>query len=77
VRRGGDIAPLLVGKFAVEHIPIITELQYRKVLQPAAILPRFLTDSAAQQRLKELRSRNVTVLTLLEGAESNETSDAG
>ena len=42
VQKGGDLNPLLVGKMAIEHIPIIKELQYRNVLKPAPIVPRYL-----------------------------------
>ncbi len=52
IQKGGDLNPLLVGKMAVEHIPIIKELQYRKVLQAAPITPRYLQDSAALERLE-------------------------
>ena len=57
VQKGGDLNPLLVGKMAVEHIPIIKELQYRKVLKPAPIMPRYLQDAAAIERLARLRGR--------------------
>ena len=36
---------------AVEHIPIIKELQYRKVLKPAPIVPRYLQNSGASNGL--------------------------
>ena len=44
LRDGGQIDPLLVGKIAEEHIPIIQELQWRNVLQAslaAASLSRY------------------------------------
>ena len=65
VQKGGDLNPLLVGKMAVEHIPIIKELQYRNVLKQAPILPRFLHDPAAIQRLEELRGSNTSVVNLV------------
>ena len=55
VQKGGDLNPLLVGKMAVEHIPIIKELQYRNVLKPVPIVPRYLQDAAALERLERLR----------------------
>jgi len=68
VQNGGDLKPLLVGKMAVEHIPIIKELQYRKVLKPAPIMPRYLQDEVAIRRLNELRGANVSVVDLVAGS---------
>ncbi len=72
IQKGGDLNPLLVGKMAVEHIPIIKELQYRKVLQPAPITPRYLQDSAALERLELLRGGNISVLDLVADPKSEE-----
>lgn len=65
IQKGGDLNPLLVGKMAVEHIPIIKELQYRKVLHPAALVPRYLQDPAAIERLERLRNTNGSVMDLV------------
>ncbi|TWU24760.1 flavohemoglobin expression-modulating QEGLA motif protein [Bythopirellula polymerisocia] len=65
VQKGGDLHVLMVGKIAVEHIPIIKELQYRKVLRPAPILPRYLEDVAAIERLERLRGSVGSVLDLV------------
>jgi uncharacterized protein (TIGR02421 family) len=66
IGKGGDLEPLLVGKIAEEHIPLIRELQYRKVLKPAPIMPRYLRDPTCLARLKELRIPNINVLSLVE-----------
>ena len=76
VQKGGDLFPLLVGKIAVEHIPIIEELQYRKVLQPAPIVPRFLKDAAALERLAGLSGGAGSVAGLVDGMSGNQ-EDAG
>lgn len=55
VQRGGDLGPLLVGKLAIEHIPIVEELQYRKVLDAVPTVPRYLRDAQALERLERLR----------------------
>jgi uncharacterized protein (TIGR02421 family) len=55
LRKGGTLETLLVGKMAVEHIPIIRELQYRNVLQPAPLVPRHLLSEASLRRLNQLR----------------------
>ena len=65
VQKGGDLNPLLVGKMAVEHIPIIKELQYREVLKPAPIVPRYMQDGEALQRLERLRGQTGTVIDLV------------
>jgi uncharacterized protein (TIGR02421 family) len=65
VQKGGDLTPLFVGKMAVEHIPIIKELQYRKVLTPAPIVPHYLQDAAAVERLELLRGGNASVADLV------------
>lgn len=62
VHAGGDLRPLLVGKMAIEHIPIIEELQYRKVLAPAAVMPRWLQDEACLERLDGLRRGSGSVM---------------
>lgn len=65
LRRGGALLPLFVGRVAVDHIPIIEELQFRKVLQPAPWRPRYLENPYALKRLDHLRRTDVDVLTLL------------
>lgn len=66
-QRGGDLNPLLVGKMALEHIPTIKELQYRKVLTPAPIVPRYMADPSAQQRLSRLRGSELKIGDLVSG----------
>jgi hypothetical protein len=66
VGRGAALEPLFVGKFAAEHIPVIQDLQRRNVLHPPLLLPRYLQEPAAQDRLRRLRA-GATVLDLLEG----------
>jgi uncharacterized protein (TIGR02421 family) len=65
VQKGGDLTPLFVGKMAVEHIPIIKELQHRMVLKPVSIIPRYLHESAAVERLNRLRGSSVSVADLV------------
>jgi uncharacterized protein (TIGR02421 family) len=72
VQKGGDLKPLLVGKMAVEHIPTIKELQHRNVLTPVAIVPRYMQDEAALERLEQLRGGNGSVADLV-----TETSSSG
>ncbi len=66
LRKGGSLEPLLVGKLAIEHIPLIRELQYRKVLTPAPITPRYLENPASLQRLQRLREGRLGLKDLVE-----------
>lgn len=56
LRKGGDLEPLFVGKIARHHIPLIKELQWRRVLVRAPLKPRVLSEPQAQERLELLRS---------------------
>lgn len=55
VRSGGSLEPLLVGKISIKNIPLINELQYRKVLKPTLLTPQYLKDPRALLKLEELR----------------------
>ena len=54
-RRGGDLEPLLVGKDAADHLPLIRELQLRRVLDAPPLRPRYLDAPRALHRLERLR----------------------
>ena len=64
LQGGGALEPLLVGKLGPDHVPIIEELQWRKVLVPVPLRPRYLDDPQAVSRLDDLR-RGVSVLDLV------------
>lgn len=66
LQADGQLEPLFVGKTAAEHIPLIQELQHRKVLKPASIRPRYLTMPNVQDRIDDLRFGK-TVLDLIKG----------
>jgi hypothetical protein len=55
LEEGQDLAPLFVGKIARHHVPLIRELQWRKVLLPAPLTPRILSLPEAQERLERLK----------------------
>jgi uncharacterized protein (TIGR02421 family) len=63
--QGGTLQPLLVGKIAVTHVPIIRELQWRLVLEQAPLQPRFLDLPGSAERLARVRS-GLTLLQLIE-----------
>ena len=56
LREGGKLEPLLVGKISIKNIPLINELQYRKVLKPALLSPKYLNEPQSLSRLEELRN---------------------
>lgn len=55
LREGGPIKPLYVGKIAVRHLGVISELRERGVLKPVPLMPRFLDLDEPLQRLNQLR----------------------
>ncbi|MFA9419217.1 MAG: flavohemoglobin expression-modulating QEGLA motif protein [Gammaproteobacteria bacterium] len=60
---GGDLEMLLIGKISHEQLALVEELQWRKVLTPAVLRPRYLDRPETQHKLAFLR-RNVSVLEL-------------
>ncbi len=64
---GGELEPLLVGKFGAGHLPIIKELQWRKVLSAPRLTPRYLENPQAIERLDRLRG-GTTILQLVKRA---------
>jgi uncharacterized protein (TIGR02421 family) len=62
--RGGQLEPLFVGKFNLDQVALINELQQRGVLRPAALTPRYLERPAARTRLDFIRKPGRSVLDL-------------
>jgi len=62
--EGNEIEPLFVGKIGAEHISIIRELQWREVLRPAPLSPRYMIFSQTAERLEKLRN-GLTVTDLI------------
>ena len=65
LRSGGEIEPLLIGKLAAEHIPVIRELRLRHVLRDPPFRPRYLDNPDVRHKLELLR-RGASVLELRE-----------
>lgn len=63
--EGCSMDVLLVGKLALDHVPLVQELLDREVLQPPWIRPRWLDVPGAQDRLERLRA-GVSVTELYE-----------
>lgn len=64
LKQGGMLEPLFVGKIAASHVAIIQELQWRKVLRPPPLCPRYLDDPQTAEKLKGLRN-GLSILTLV------------
>jgi uncharacterized protein (TIGR02421 family) len=62
---GGRLELALVGKLAVDHIPVIRELLLRGVLRQPPLRPRYLDNPAAVERLQNLQGTS-NLLDLLE-----------
>jgi uncharacterized protein (TIGR02421 family) len=66
LREGGALDPLLVGKLGAVHVPIIEELQWRKVLVPPPLRPRYLDSPSAIERMARIRN-GASVIDLVKG----------
>ena len=66
LREGGQLEPLLVGKIAAEHIPLVKELRLRQILRAPPLRPRYLDSPRAADKLNRLR-QGLTVPQLMEG----------
>jgi len=56
IKEGGKLDLLFVGKIAANHIPIVQELLYRKVLHEPPLSPRYLKDDEALKRLEKIKN---------------------
>jgi hypothetical protein len=65
VQQNGDLTPLYVGKIAADHMPIIEELQFRKILVQPPLRPRYLDNPDAQARLTAMKDHS-SVIDLLQ-----------
>ena len=63
---GGAFEPLLLGKFGADHLHIIRELQWRKVLSAPPLKPRYLDNPGATEKLETVR-RGITLQDLVNG----------
>jgi uncharacterized protein (TIGR02421 family) len=62
-----EIDHLFLGKIAIKQIPIIRDLQYRQVLKPILLRPRYMDDPKAEKKLALLKT-GLTPLDLIEGS---------
>jgi uncharacterized protein (TIGR02421 family) len=59
VGAGGDLGVLWLGKMALSDVPSIVSLRDRGVLVEPVLLPRYLSEPRAQQRLAGITARTV------------------
>lgn len=65
IKGSGHFESLFVGKFGLKHIPIVQELQLRRVLGPPRLRPTYLDDPGALARLDRVRE-GLTVFDLID-----------
>ncbi|MGB3182084.1 MAG: tyrosine/phenylalanine carboxypeptidase domain-containing protein [Cyclobacteriaceae bacterium] len=53
--KGGDLEFLLSGKFALKHVNVVNELIERHILNPPAILPRYMKLPDYESKITKLR----------------------
>jgi len=63
--KGHSFDDLMLGKVALEHIEIVVELRWRRVISPGPLKPRYLEDPEALKRLAALR-KGVDLLALID-----------
>jgi len=68
LRGGGDLNLLWLGKFSLEDLPLIRDLDERGVLRPPRLVPRYLEDPRATERLDAAAHQADDVAQLIEGA---------
>lgn len=66
LKTDGELAPLFVGKIALEHIAFIKELQMRKVLYPIPLYPRYLDSAEFRAKLEHLKN-GISIIDLVGG----------
>jgi uncharacterized protein (TIGR02421 family) len=62
---GLPLEPLLVGKIALRHVPLIDELMWRQILAPPRLRPRWLDMDGAYERLQRVRD-GISLVDLVE-----------
>jgi uncharacterized protein (TIGR02421 family) len=64
LREGGALEPLVLGKIAAAHLPLIAELQRHGVIQPPVLRPRYMDHPEALVRMEKVRG-GMTLLELV------------
>jgi len=56
LKSGGDLDVLYVGKIALEHIPVIKDLQWRKVLKTIPLKPNYLLSDEVKSKINMINN---------------------
>jgi len=56
LQKGGEIKPLLAGKYALEHLSLIKDLTDREILIPPVIKPRYMFSEHFEERMSKIRN---------------------
>lgn len=56
LQKGGEIKPLLAGKYALEHLSLIKDLTDREILIPPTIKPRYMFSEHFEERMSKIRN---------------------
>lgn len=62
LRHDGDFEILFLGKFALKQLPILQDLLEDGIVMPPQILPPYLQDEGARQRLDRIRTLTIEQL---------------
>lgn len=54
VRGGGELSHLYAGKYALEHLPLIEELEHLRILKKP-VLPEYLLSNDAKEKIKKIK----------------------
>lgn len=63
LKKGNSIKPLLIGKIRQDFIPIVQELQHRRILNPIKYVPSYL-DESYQDKIKQIK-KGITVFKMI------------
>jgi uncharacterized protein (TIGR02421 family) len=68
LEQGGAVETLFLGKIALQHIEIASELVWRQILVPPRLLPKYLDAGQAKARMQEIEcSSHSAIEFVLEG----------
>ena len=56
LKSNNELDFLFVGKIAVKQIPIVKDLQYRQILKPILLCPRYMEDPLIEKKLSLLKT---------------------
>ncbi len=64
VKNGLQLDLLFTGKFGLDYLPIVRELMYRKILEPAKLKPRYFEEPEFHERMARIR-KGISILDMV------------